>query len=196
MKTTKRIFIGLVLLLLVAFIANSFYMSRIESPKYTVVKTLKKNIEVRNYPNMVIAKTKIGGQSFSKDGNDGFRSIAPYIFGSNDKQQKIAMTTPVVMEQSDDAVMYFIMPSEYEIGNLPKPNSSRVSIEEVQSKQLAVIRFGGFANDRRIEKHKAELIETLKKEKLSYKEPFLVMGYNAPWDLIFRRNEVAVELTK
>ena len=90
--------------------------------------------------------------------------------------------------------MYFVMPKQYTKDELPTPNSSKVQISEVQSKRLAVIRFGGWANDRRIEKYKEKLKAILKEENIQYKEPFLYMGYNAPWDIIARRNEVAVEL--
>jgi hypothetical protein len=120
--------------------------------------------------------------------------VASYIFGNNQQQQKIAMTSPVIMEQGQEASMYFVMPKQYAKSDLPQPNSSRIEITEVQPKRLAVIRFGGWANDRRIAKYQALLKAALEKENIPYKEPFLFMAYNAPWDIIARRNEVAVEL--
>ncbi|MEN9969716.1 MAG: heme-binding protein, partial [Bacteroidota bacterium] len=39
-----------------------------------------------------------------------------------------------------------------------------------------------------------ELRELLKKEGISHQEKLIYMGYNAPWDFIGRRNEVAFEL--
>jgi hypothetical protein len=86
------------------------------------------------------------------------------------------------------------MPKQYAKNELPNPNSSNVNITEVGAKRLAVIRFGGWANDKRIEKHQLKLKQILDEAKISYKEPFLFMAYNAPWDIIARRNEVAVEL--
>jgi len=169
-------------------------MSRIEKPTYSVEKTLKDRVEIRVYDAMIVAKTSLPGASFDDYGSQGFRNVASYIFGNNQKQQKIAMTSPVIMEQGSEASMYFVMPKQYSKDELPTPNSSKVQISEVQSKRLAVIRFGGWANDRRIEKYKEKLKAILQEENIQYKEPFLYMGYNAPWDIIARRNEVAVEL--
>lgn len=78
-------FIGIVLLFVVIM---SFRYSTIEMPKYTVLKSFEKNIELRQYPNMIVAKTNMKDKSFDNSGSDGFRSIAGYIFGGNEKQKK------------------------------------------------------------------------------------------------------------
>jgi hypothetical protein len=62
---------------------------------------------------LVVAKTSLASNSFNGAGSDGFRSIAGYIFGGNNKNQKIAMTAPVVMNLGDSASMNFVMPSAY-----------------------------------------------------------------------------------
>lgn len=190
----QRFFISTAVIAIALIGLNSFYMGRIEKPAYTVEKELSPRIEIRQYASMVVAKTNLPGASFDEYGSQGFRNVASYIFGNNQQQQKIAMTSPVIMEQGKEASMYFVMPKQYAKSDLPQPNSSRVEITEVQPKRLAVIRFGGWANDRRIAKYKALLKAALEKENIPYKEPFLFMAYNAPWDIIARRNEVAVEL--
>ena len=91
------ILIGIFSILIIIVIVMSFRYSNIEMPKYTVLKSYEKNIELRQYPNMVVAKTSLKDNSFDQSGSDGFRSIAGYIFGGNEKEQKIAMTSPVVM---------------------------------------------------------------------------------------------------
>ena len=193
-KPMQRLFIGTAVILIAIIGLNSFYMGRIEKPAYTVEKELSPRIEIRQYASMVVAKTNLPGASFDDYGSQGFRNVASYIFGNNQQQQKIAMTSPVIMEQGQEASMYFVMPKQYAKSDLPQPNSSHVEITEVQPKRLAVIRFGGWANDRRIAKYQALLKAALEKENIPYKEPFLFMAYNAPWDIIARRNEVAVEL--
>ena len=190
----QRLLIGTAVMLIAIIGLNSFYMGRIEKPAYTVEKELSPRIEIRQYASMVVAKTNLPGASFDDYGSQGFRNVASYIFGNNQQQQKIAMTSPVIMEQGKEASMYFVMPKQYAKSDLPQPNSSRVEITEVQPKRLAVIRFGGWANDRRIAKYQSLLKAALEKENIQYKEPFLFMAYNAPWDIIARRNEVAVEL--
>jgi hypothetical protein len=194
MKKMAFILIGFVGIILIFVVFMSFRFSNIEMPKYTVLKSYGRNIELRQYPNMIVAKTNVKDKSFENSGSDGFRSIAGYIFGGNEKSEKIAMTSPVVMELSDSATMYFIMPSQYKKDELPNPSNKNVSIQEEVSKVLLVVRYGGYSNDERIESHSEILRQIIQKHHLKASGPFMYMGYNAPWDIINRRNEVAVEI--
>ena len=171
----------------------SFTSKNIETPKYKVINTYDE-VEVRLYPKMVVAKTNLADKSFDNQGSNGFRTIAGYIFGGNEKNEKIAMTAPVVMNMGDSASMYFVMPKSYDKSELPTPNSKNVQIVEVAEKTLAVISYGGFSSDEKIEKHRKQLEEILQKNKLQTKGAYLYMGYNAPWDIINRKNEVAIEV--
>ncbi len=171
----------------------SFTSKNIETPKYKVIKTYDE-VEVRLYPKMVVAKTNLADKSFDNQGSNGFRTIAGYIFGGNEKNEKIAMTSPVVMNMGDSASMYFVMPKSYNKSELPTPNSKNVQIVEVAEKTLAVITYGGFSSDEKIEKHRKQLEQILQKNKLQTKGAYLYMGYNAPWDIINRKNEVAIEV--
>ena len=194
MKKMMFILTGVFSLILLIVIVMSFRYSNIEMPKYTVLKSYDKNIELRQYPNMVVAKTSLKDNSFDQSGSDGFRSIAGYIFGGNEKEQKIAMTAPVVMDMSDSATMYFVMPSQYKKNDLPNPTNKNVHIQEEVSKVLLVVRYGGFSNDERIHSHIEILKNIIQKHNLKASGGFMYMGYNAPWDIINRRNEVAIEI--
>ncbi len=194
MKKMMYILIGIFSILIIIVIVMSFRYSNIEMPKYTVLKSYEKNIELRQYPNMVVAKTSLKDNSFDQSGSDGFRSIAGYIFGGNEKEQKIAMTSPVVMELNDSATMYFVMPSQYKKDDLPNPSNKKVTIQEEVSKVLLVVRYGGYSSDERINSHIAVLKNIIQKHNLKTTGGFMYMGYNAPWDIINRRNEVAVEI--
>lgn len=180
-------------LLIFLFIIVSFTSKKIETPDYKVIKTYD-DVEVRLYPKMIVAKTKLSGNSFNSQGSNGFRTIASYIFGGNEKNEKIAMTAPVVMDMGDTASMYFVMPKAYDKTELPQPNSQKVEIVEEVEKTLAVIQFGGYSSDEKIEKYRKKLEQVLAENKVKTKGSFLFMGYNAPWDFINRRNEVAIEL--
>lgn len=171
----------------------SFTSKNIETPKYKVIKNYDE-VEVRQYPKMVVAKTNLADKSFDNQGSNGFRTIAGYIFGGNEKNEKIAMTAPVVMNMGDSASMYFVMPKSYDKSELPTPNSKNVQIVEVAEKTLAVITYGGFSSDEKIEKHRKQLEQILLKNKIQTKGSYMYMGYNAPWDIINRKNEVAIEL--
>ena len=193
MKTLTTVSVLVVILSLLVFVMTSFVRRKIETPQYEVVREVD-DAEIRRYPKMVVAKTYLADSSFDNNRSIGFRTIANYIFGGNDRGQQIAMTAPVVMDMSDTASMYFVMPSQYQAQELPRPNSGRVRIEEEAEKHLIVLRFGGFASDSRIRRKCERLSEIIQENGIQTKGDFLFMGYNAPWDLINRRNEVAVEV--
>jgi hypothetical protein len=193
MKTLTTVSVLVVILSLLVFVMTSFVRRKIETPQYEVVREVD-DAEIRRYPKMVVAKTYLADSSFDNNRSIGFRTIANYIFGGNDRGQQIAMTAPVVMDMSDTASMYFVMPSQYQAQELPRPNSGRVRIEEEAEKHLIVLRFGGFASDSRIRRKCERLSEIIQENGIQTKGDFLYMGYNAPWDLINRRNEVAVEV--
>ena len=180
-------------LLGIAFTVVAFKNSDIETPAYKVIQRIDK-VEIRQYPNMLVAKTSLSSGSFETSGSQGFRSIAGYIFGGNEQNQKIAMTAPVVMNLGDSASMYFVMPSAYKKDELPRPSAGNVRIEEEVSKTLAVLEYGGFSSDEKIKSHCESLAKTLEKQGIQTKGTYMYMGYNAPWDVVNRRNEVAIEV--
>lgn len=67
-------------------------------------------------------------------------------------------------------------------------------ITELVPKTLAVVSFGGYSSDKKIEEHIQKLKRILEKNGLKSKGDFMYMGYNAPWDIINRKNEVAIEI--
>lgn len=193
---TKTFFIsGTVMLLLVGLVMLlfAFKTGEIETPDYKVIKTIGE-VEIRKYPKMVVAQTQLQDTIMDKSMNSGFRTIAGYIFGGNDSNQKIAMTAPVVVKMGDTATMYFVMPKQYKKDELPKPVSGRVKILEEGEKTLAVITYGGFSSAEKVEAHRQKLVNLLSQQQIKTVGPYMYMGYNAPWDVIKRRNEVAVEV--
>ena len=172
----------------------SFRFKGIETPNYKVIKTLG-DVEIREYPQLILAQTKLGSSRYDSNGNKGFGVVANYIFGGNEQKQKIAMTSPVIMNLSDtEASMSFVMPSQYQLAELPTPNSTAVSLVSQDSMKLAVLRFGGYSSDEKIAKYAQLLTQVLKENNIQTKGSLLYMGYNAPWDIINRRNEVAFEI--
>lgn len=193
---TKTFFIsGIVMLLLVGLVMLlfAFKTGEIETPDYKVIKTIGE-VEIRKYPKMVVAQTQLQDTIMDKSMNSGFRTIAGYIFGGNVSNQKIAMTAPVVVKMGDTATMYFVMPKQYKKDELPKPVSGRVKILEEGEKTLAVITYGGFSSAEKVEAHRQKLANLLSQQQIKTVGPYMYMGYNAPWDVIKRRNEVAVEV--
>ena len=64
----------------------------------------EKNIEIRNYPPVIVAETEVAGER-DKAISGGFRTIAGYIFGNNLSSQKVAMTAPVTQQPSEKIAM-------------------------------------------------------------------------------------------
>ncbi len=165
----------------------------VEQYAYTVERKIGE-VEIRQYEDAVFSSVELTDSTYADGASKGFRILAGYIFGGNDKGQSIAMTSPVVMEMGDQMKMSFMVPSQMNMDSLPKPNDERVYQEKVKGSRMAVIQFGGWSSDEKIEEHKQQLIQVLKDNQISYQEPFLFMGYNPPYQLVNRRNEVAVRL--
>jgi hypothetical protein len=120
--------------------------------------------------------------------------LAGYIFGDNDRNQKIAMTSPVVMELGDTSKMLFMIPSNLELNQLPSPNNSKIAFEQQGQRILAAIRFDGFADNEKIERYKTILKEELTKANIKHSNQFSFLGYDPPYQVENRRNEIVVEL--
>lgn len=167
--------------------------AKTEIQKY---ETLYKNdnFEIRYYPQAILASVDLDG-NYDNTRNSGFSILAGYIFGGNKEKSKIAMTSPVRMSSNEKSNrMSFVLPSEMEFGNLPEPNDSRIILHKSDSVYAAVIRYGGYTNSREINQKKKELSAMLEKMGISFENDFEYLGYNAPFDMLNRRNEVLVEL--
>ena len=104
------------------------------------------------------------------------------------------MTSPVTMSLEDSMTMMFMVPKKLKKDELPKPNQSKIKFKEVPAKNMAAITFSGWANDEKIKKHKQQLIEYLDAEGIPYANRFYFFGYNSPYEVFNRKNEILVEL--
>jgi len=173
------------------------YLSRstqqTEQHSYKVIKKFDK-FEIRKYDAALFSSVKLNQKGYKESSSEGFRILAGYIFGDNETKEKIAMTSPVVMELGDTSKMMFMVPKNYNLKNLPNPKNSKIVFEKEEEKIIAAIRFDGWADDEKIEKYKTILMNELVKEKLSYINKFSFIGYNPPYEVMNRRNEIVVEL--
>lgn len=134
------------------------YRSRknIESYTYKVIKK-HENFEIRNYEASLFTSVKLSSNDYKNSSRKGFSILAGYIFGDNNKNKKIAMTSPVVMTIEDSVTMMFMVPREFNKKTLPKPNQSLINFVEEPVKKIAAISFTGWANDENIEQYKQKL---------------------------------------
>ena len=193
MKTAIIILLAIaaIFIFVQAYIAKT--TSDTEQQKYEVIEK-DGNFEIRYYPSAVMASVALDG-NYNNSSSSGFRILAGYIFGSNSDDIKIPMTAPVHMSQdSSGYFMSFVMPSAYDLDNLPVPDNGQVRLHESKPAHVASIRFDGFANDEKIEMHKTKLRSYLDANDISYTEPFIFLGYNPPYQMVNRRNEVMVKI--
>ncbi len=188
----KTLIISVIVLTIIGTLFFAFVKNN-ETYKYKVIEKYD-NFEVRKYDPAIFTSVELDSGNYKSVSSKGFGILAGYIFGGNQKEEKIAMTTPVTMDLKDTMTMRFLVPSKYSKEDLPKPNNEDIIFEEMPERIVAAIRFSGWADDEKIEKHRKQLEESLEKEGLEHTGGFTFMGYNAPFDPINRRNEVMVEL--
>jgi hypothetical protein len=186
----------IIALLLVAAVSQIFVSKntqQTEQHRYKVIKQFDK-FEIRKYEAALFSSVKLNKKGYKESSSEGFGILAGYIFGDNETNEKIAMTSPVVMELGDTSKMRFMVPKNYTLKNLPTPKNDKILFEKQEEKIMAAIRFDGWADDEKIEKYKSILLAELDKEQLNYIPKFIFLGYNPPFEVLNRRNEVVVEL--
>ena len=171
----------------------SMTTSDIETPKYKVLKKYPR-FELRQYESMMLATTNLGIASYDDKASEGFRTIASYIFGKNKSNEKIAMTAPVIYHADSISTLSFVVPRSKTEESMPVPIDSNLTFVVQAPKLLAVLDFGGFINDEKLAARMAELKKAVLKEGFQIKGKGYFFGYNPPWQLIGRKNEVAFEL--
>jgi hypothetical protein len=174
----------------------------VQTVNYEIIRKIE-NVEIRRYPRIVIAKV-------ANDESDSFGLLFRFISGNNKEKEKVKMTTPVVSQEtsreikmtspvlsdfSNEGYMAFVMPSEYNFETTPLPLDSRVKIEEIPARSVAVLRFSGSWSEAHFEEKTKELLQEITNAKVKTKGSVFTMLYNPPFTPSFlRRNEVAVEV--
>jgi hypothetical protein len=196
MKLKTILLLTGVFLVITLLASINFLMAKTPLQPYKELGS-KCGLEFRYYPEAVMASVTDSDPTYKGSANKNFRVLAGYIFGGNQSSDKIAMTAPVhVQMDNGKSTMSFVMPEGYDLNNLPRPTSSSIELHRSPEEYVAVIRFGGWASDEKIETKKRELHEMLLELGIKHDNNFRYLGYNAPWDIIFRRNEVIVGISK
>ena len=196
MCTTVLLIGALALILLLALLLSRSSAGTI--PYAVTGKTGE--IEFRHYPELVLATVD------TTDDNAGFNLLFAYISGSNKARSSIPMTAPVITSQkipmtapvvSDAGSMSFLMPARTTRDTSPDPLDSRVRIVTLPEREIAVIRFSGYASTEDVDAATSRLKEGLKNVGIGTEgQPFL-MRYDSPWTPGFlRRNEVGIEIRR
>jgi hypothetical protein len=193
MRRIIPIFYAGILLVLIFGFTKKNKMS-IEHRKYEVLQK-EGNFEIRLYPIAIQASTKMKTAKYSESASMGFRKLAGYIFGGNSGEKKIAMTSPVEISMGDEkSEMSFTMPSQMKLSDLPEPNDKNIFFKETPEEFTASISFGGYASDTKIQDKINELKKILSQKNLKTIGAFKYLGYNSPFRIIGRRNEIIVPI--
>jgi len=176
---------------------------------YTVTGKFR-DVEIRKYPPLLLAS--VHGAS----DNDMFYPLFRFITGNNRIKKKVPMTAPVISGEdipmttpvitaekipmtapviTGSRTMSFVMPEDFTRESIPEPLDSRITLEEIPERTIAVIRFSGRTDETTVQKMTAHLLSVLEEEKIMVKSSPFLMRYNSPWTPGFlRRNEVSVEI--
>ncbi|MFW5956287.1 MAG: SOUL family heme-binding protein [Halorhabdus sp.] len=164
-------------------------------------------VEIRRYPQLVLAETTANDQITA------FRRLFRYISGANESQREIEMTTPVqtrggtsiamtapVLSDSrggEQMRMAFYLPAEYDPETAPVPTDATVRLVVEPPTTVAVTEFSWYAPERRVDRLERKLLATLERAGIEQQgEPYL-LRYDDPWTPPFmRHNEVAVEIAQ
>jgi len=185
--------IGLIFLMVQSYKVVSSNL-KTENQKYRLVKK-EAQYEIRFYPAATFAKIYSPGTNYKSVASSGFKKLAGYIFGGNDQGKSIAMTSPVRMEMSEKgSTMSFVMPEKYQESDLPKPKDSGVHIVKSSPQYVAVIHFGGYADDEKIKEKRDELLQLIQKKGIKVAGDYTFLGYNAPFQFWGRKNEVVIPI--
>ena len=104
--------------------AHGTMADKVEEPAFAALGTIDA-VELRRYAPSIQARTPLAN---SGETNSGFRRLAGYIFGGNDRDMEIAMTAPVEETLEAEPTMAFTMPSEHRIEDLPAPEDGEVEL--------------------------------------------------------------------
>lgn len=191
---TIIIITAIALLIFLAFqVWAGMSTSKTEQYNYTVLRDFD-SFEIRKYESAVFARTKVDSETYRAGSGNGFRTLASYIFGGNERNESIPMTSPVAMSWGDGMIMEFMMPSSYTLDNLPAPDRPDIELYVKPSVIMAGLSFGGYASDQKIKEKIEELKSYLEKENIAHTGHFQYFGYNPPYQMINRRNDIVVEL--
>lgn len=186
-----------------------FGISSVETLEYSVLEE-DENFTIRQYDQYWVARTIMPGD-YKKSTSEGFNLLFAYISGKNSREEKIAMTSPVLQrkegekirmtspviqqKQGDGWMMEFVLPVRFKGKSPPQALDPQVSVVRVEGYRAAALLYSGSLNEEKYQQKTAELLDMVNKKGLQTISMPFSAGYNPPWTLpFFRRNEVLVKI--
>jgi len=173
----------------------------LEEPSYKVVEETDL-YEIRSYEAYTVASTTA---SMSMEGivaPSAFNALAAYIFGANDENKVMEMTTPVTTTSTGEMRFYIKQADRIPTPTLEADTGSdieTIEIVNVPAALLAVRKFTGFATDGEVARQKDTLLQALETDGVELDVahgavvPHVVFQYNPPYTLpMVRCNEIGI----
>jgi hypothetical protein len=173
---------------------NSRWATR--TPGYGVVRR-EGPVEIRDYPRMTVVEA--GMREEGEAGVDGsFMKLFRYIAGGNERAEKIAMTTPVLMGRGiGGRTMGFILPEGVGAEDAARPADESVSVGEIEGGRFAVMRFEGRRSHGNEVAAEERLRAWMRERGMEAEGAPLVAYYDPPWTPVWlRRNEVMIKIAE
>ncbi len=160
---------------------------------YEVLKADGAGIEVRAYKPQIRATITVEGE-YREAYKEAFNTLANYIFGANATNEKISMTTPVILKEikEDEWIMSFILPQEFLNKSLPTPDDERIKFEDLPAHIVASISYAGINNEEKMNEYSGILKKWLRKRPWYIPlDSFKTAQYDGPLTIpFFRKNEI------
>ncbi|XP_071335358.1 heme-binding protein 2 [Trachinotus anak] len=181
-------------------VGQVLFSSGLQNPKFTAEEKKAEDYEIRTYHATKWVSTSLSGMQMDVAMNTGFRRLFKYIQGNNQNKVKVEMTAPVTCRVDPGAgpacesqfTVSFYIPEEQQ-ATPPEPSDPDVFVEHRKEFTAYVRTYGGFSNENMKREELLKLLESLQRDGVPYVDkPFYTVGYDSPFKLTNRRNEVWV----
>ncbi|XP_068610015.1 heme-binding protein 2 isoform X2 [Brachionichthys hirsutus] len=181
-------------------VQQALFSTGLQNPTFTKEGNEGADYETRSYRAARWASTTLSGMHLDAALSGGFRRLFSYIQGNNHNKVKVAMTAPVTCRVDPGAgpaceshfTVSFFLPEECQ-DNPPAPSDPDVFVENRKEFTAYVRTYSGFSNEKMKREELLKLLESLQRDGAPHVEqPFYAAGYDSPFKLTNRRNEVWV----
>lgn len=172
----------------------------IETAQFTLLKE-KEDFSVRAYEPMVLVSVEMENakENRKKSSNTSFMKLFRYISKNNEKEQKIAMTTPVLRDMGNEGneKMYFVMPAAHVEEGSPAPKDKDLKVTKKGQAFFAAYSYKGKQTPEKNQTYKETLTEWITEEEMvAVGDPFFA-SYNGPMTpSMLRKHDILIELKK
>jgi len=169
--------------------------SKVERPVHETLLS-DGDFEIRRYAAMIAAEVSVPASTAPDAARSGFRPLAGYIFGNNERRRKIDMTAPVTVAPASDRIamtapvtatsgangwkVRFIMPAEWRMDTLPRPKDESVELVEIPEQLMATYRYVGRRDADAFDAASTRLSAWIEAQGYEATGPVSWAGYNGP----------------